>query len=62
MSFVPVSNETEVSFVPVSNETERAIALGIRGTKYSAIWSLRKNNQDILEGLQLDPERFFISM
>ena len=49
------------SFVPVSNETGRAIALGIRGTKYSAIWSLRKNNQDILEGLQLDPERFFIS-
>ena len=49
------------SHVPVSNETGRAIALGIRGTKYSAIWSLRKNNQDILEGLQLDPERFFIS-
>ena len=49
------------SLVPVSNETGRAIALGISGTKYSAIWSLRKNNQDILEGLQLDPERFFIS-
>ena len=49
------------SLVPVSNETGRAIALGISGTKYSAIWSLRKNNQDILEGLQLDPKHFFIS-
>ena len=50
------------SLVPVSNETGRAIALGISGTKYSAIWSLRKNNQDvILQDLKLDPERFFIS-
>ena len=50
------------SHVPLSNETGRAIALGISGTKYSAIWSLRKNNQDtILQDLKLDPERFFIS-
>ena len=50
------------SLVPVSNKTGRAIALGISGTKYSAIWSLRKNDQDvILQDLQLDPTRFFIS-
>ena len=50
------------SHVPVSNETGRAIALGVSGTKYSAIWSLRKSDQDvILQDLQLEPKRFFIS-
>ena len=36
------------SLLPVSNKTGRAIALGISGTKYSVIWSLRKSDQDVI--------------
>ena len=47
------------SFLTPSKETGLAIVNGINATKYSVIWSLR--NQDILEGMELDPQRFFIS-
>ena len=39
----------------------KAIINGILSTKYDAVWSLRKNNRDILEGLTINTSRFFIS-
>lgn len=39
----------------------KAILDGISGTEYDAVWSLRKNNRDILEGLTINTCRFFIS-
>jgi len=47
------------SVLTPSKETGLAIVNGINATKYSVIWSLM--NQDVLEGLKLDPQRFFIS-
>ena len=38
-----------------------AIVHGIMDTNYSVIWSLRKANRDILEGLNVDKNRFFIA-
>jgi len=72
---VPLSEELEIwlkdkpeksviyismgSVFSMSNETGLAIVNGINATKYTVLWSLR--NQDILEGMELDPQRFFIS-
>jgi len=47
------------SIFTLSNEAEIAIMNGINATRYSVLWSLM--NQDILEGMELDPQRFFIS-
>ncbi len=38
-----------------------ALMNGILRTNYSVIWSLRDNNRNILEGLSLSKERFYIS-
>ena len=32
-----------------------------RSTEYDAVWSLRKNNRDILDGLTINTSRFFMS-
>ena len=47
------------SVLTPSKETGLAIVIGINATKYSVLWSLM--NQAVLEGLKLDPQRFFIS-
>lgn len=39
----------------------KAVLEGVLKTNYSLLWSLRKSNQWILEGLDLDPNRVFIS-
>ena len=39
----------------------KAILDGILSTECDAVWSLRKNNRDILEGLTINTSRFFIS-
>jgi len=39
----------------------KAILDGILSTEYDAVWSLRKSNRDILEGLTINTSRFFIS-
>ncbi len=49
------------SWAHMSQEMGTAIIDGILGTNFSAVWSLRRNNQDILDGRQLDPSRFFVS-
>ena len=47
------------SVFTLPDETWIEIVNGIKATRYSVVWSLR--NQDILEGMELDPHRFFIS-
>ena len=60
-------NDKSVVYISMGSEvmmpqsTARALVEGILATNYSAIWSLKTANQDVLEGLELDPNRFFIS-
>ena len=49
------------STASLSKEMGVAFVEGILQTGYSAVWSLRKSNRDILEGLQVEDSRFFIS-
>ena len=49
------------STASLSKEMGVAFVKGILQTGYSAVWSLRKSNRDILEGLQVEDSRFFIS-
>lgn len=49
------------SMATLSKESGRAILEGVMKTNYSLLWSLRKPNQWILEGLEVDPERVLIS-
>ena len=53
-----ISMGTTVSLTPTMG---KAILNGILSTEYDAVWSLRKNNHDILEGLTINTSRFFIS-
>ncbi len=39
----------------------RALVKGILQTNYSVLWSLRENNRNILDGLSLSKERFYLS-
>ena len=39
----------------------QAFLEGVMNTNYSVLWSLRKSNQWILEGLDVDPDRVLIS-
>ena len=48
------------SVAQLSAEHGKAIVNAIQVTGHSAIWSLRENNRYILEGLELDKERFSI--
>ena len=49
------------SLVTQTHELALAIVNGLQSTRYSVIWSLRKTNRYILDGLTVDPTRFFIS-
>ena len=49
------------SLVTQTHELALAIVNGLQSTRYSVIWSLRKTNRNILDGLTVDPARFFIS-
>ena len=48
------------SVAQLSAEHGKAIVIAIQVTGHSAIWSPRENNRYILEGLELDKERFSI--
>ncbi len=38
-----------------------SLVKGVESAGYNMVWSLRKTNQDIIEGLDLDEDRFFVS-
>lgn len=57
-SVVYVSMGTLIS---LDKNSGRAIIEGVMQTNYSMLWSLRKSNQWILEGLKVDPDRVLIS-
>ncbi len=45
----------------LTKEMGHALIGGITAVGYSAVWSLRESNRDILEGVELDKNRFFVS-
>ena len=49
------------SMCDLDEEGGQAIIEGVMETNYSMLWSLRKSNQWILQGLQVDPDRVLIS-
>ena len=49
------------SSAPLTAEMGRAIIEGILGVGYDVVWSLRESNRDILEGIELDGNRIYIS-
>jgi glucuronosyltransferase len=42
-------------------EMASGLLKGIQSTRYSVVWSLRKSNQNVLEGLEIDKSRVLIS-
>jgi len=49
------------SIFPLDKENTKFIVDGIMKANYSLFWALRKNNQEVLEGLDVDPQRVYIS-
>ena len=49
------------SLAPLTRERGIIIVESILSTNYSVVWSLRDKNRYILEGMELDKERFYIS-
>ncbi len=49
------------SLAPLTRARGRIIIESILSTNYSVVWSLRDKNRFILEGMELDEERFYIS-
>ena len=49
------------SLVEQTHELARALVNGLMATRYNVVWSLKKSNQYILDGLEIDSYRFFIS-
>ena len=45
----------------LTKEMGEGLIEGITAAGYDAVWSLRESNQDILEGIELDRERFYVS-
>ncbi len=45
----------------VSQERARAIVESVMSSKLNAVWTLRKNNRDCIEELEIDMERIFLS-
>lgn len=45
----------------LSKEMASALLNGVESTGYSAVWSLRKSNQYVIEGLKIDKSRFYLS-
>ena len=64
-----LNNKTEKTVVYLSmgsvasldNNGARSLVEGVMKTKYYLLWSLRKNNQEVLRGINIDRERVFIS-
>ena len=60
-------SEKEVIYVSMGSgflQTHRlaqAVVNGLQSTRYSVIWSLKQINRNILDGLNVDSSRFFIS-
>jgi len=49
------------SIFPLNKEEAKRLFEGVMKTNYSLLWALRKNNQEVLEGLDMDPKRVYIS-
>ena len=49
------------SLARLTQERGRIIVESVLSTNYSVVWSLRDKNRFILEGMELDKERFYIS-
>ena len=49
------------SLAPLTQERGRIIVESILSTNHSVVWSLRDKNRFILEGMELDKDRFYIS-
>ena len=45
----------------VTEKMARSFVSGVLTTNYGVIWSLRESNQVVLEGLEIDPKRFYVS-
>ena len=45
----------------LTKEMGEGLIEGITAAGYDAVWSLRESNQDILEGIELDREHFYVS-
>ena len=45
----------------ISSDMAQSIVQGIMATKYDAVWSLRMSNRDILNGIDIDPNRFYLA-
>ena len=48
------------TMVELSGRTAKAIVEGVTDSAYYAVWSLRKSNRDVLEGMEIDESRFLI--
>lgn len=49
------------SLAPLTPERGKIIVKSVMTTNYSVIWSLRDRNRFILDGLEIDKDRFYIS-
>ena len=49
------------SLAPLTRARGRIIVESVNSTNYSVVWSLRDKNRFILEGMELDKERFYVS-
>ena len=49
------------SLVEQTHELAEALVNGLMLTRYNVVWSLKQSNQYILDGLEIDSSRFFIS-
>lgn len=45
----------------ISNDMARSLVQGVMATKYDAVWALRESNRDILKGIEMDPNRFYLA-
>ena len=49
------------SVMPLDKNIGQAFLEGVMSTNYSLLWALRKSNQWILDGLDMDPDRVLVS-
>ena len=45
----------------ITADMARSIVLGVMATKYDAVWALRMSNRDILNGVDIDKDRFYLA-
>ena len=48
------------SIFPLNKENAKSLVDGVMKTKYYLLWSLRKSNRDVLDGLKFDIQSFYI--